>query len=340
MKLINIIGQDTSKFNSHTKHFLTAKINQTVKRIARSRFSQALWLKQASTEVAGSALELHKRRKKITNEPKLTQKMTKLKTWVNAAGNERHKLRSSTYGQCCSPSGYATQRMERKHQGDKEVICWSLEDGKWSTEGEWSSLKTSALPTREGFTLRAGDIVRWVVFKIQGVDIESSKLKPINHRKHAMVDVSWPKKQRSSERWPLAPPLLKLEKRTSDETLRMSPARRMGTSRCRWEEEETATLHHSFRQRRDQIWPRSASIEKQRPEIEGSLSSLMNSTPRRCSRKTTHSCSPRLDLEAPHKEDEGKTRVKEKAREQKGHGWRPELESFQSPESRARRLWN
>ncbi|KAF2552196.1 hypothetical protein F2Q68_00034674 [Brassica cretica] len=71
----------------------------------------------------------------------------------------------------------------------------------------------------------------------------------------------------------------------------------------------------------------------------------MNSTPRRCSRKTTHSCSPRLDsvhshenLEAPHKEEEGKTRVKGKAREQKGHGWRPELESFQSPESRARRL--
>lgn len=80
MKLINITGKETSKLNSHTKRFLTVKINQTVKRIARSRFSQALWLKQASTEVAGSALELHKRRKKITNEPKLTQKMTKLKT--------------------------------------------------------------------------------------------------------------------------------------------------------------------------------------------------------------------------------------------------------------------
>ncbi|KAL0697024.1 hypothetical protein Bca4012_064204 [Brassica carinata] len=36
----------------------------------------------------------------------------------------------------------------------------------------------------------AGDIIRWVVLKILRVDIESSKLKPINHRKHAMVDVS------------------------------------------------------------------------------------------------------------------------------------------------------
>ncbi|KAF3612079.1 hypothetical protein DY000_02044516 [Brassica cretica] len=41
----------------------------------------------------------------------------------------------------------------------------------------------------------------------------------------------------------------------------------------------------------------------------------MNSTPRRCSRKTTHACSPRLDSlysrenpEAPHKEEESKMR--------------------------------
>ncbi|CAF1866539.1 hypothetical protein HID58_062818 [Brassica napus] len=37
---------------------------------------------------------------------------------------------------------------------------------------------------------KAGDVVRWVVLKTQGVDIENSKLKPINHQKHAMVDVS------------------------------------------------------------------------------------------------------------------------------------------------------
>ncbi|CAN7025361.1 unnamed protein product [Brassica oleracea var. botrytis] len=67
-----------------------------------------------------------------------------------------------------------------------------LELGRWEMKHRRrvKLLEKAPLPTREGFILRAGDVVRWVVLKTQGVDIESSNLKPINHRKHTMVDVS------------------------------------------------------------------------------------------------------------------------------------------------------
>lgn len=53
-------------------------------------------------------------------------------------------------------------------------------------------MKASAFTDKKKkrFRLGASDVIRWVVLKTLKVDVESSKMKPINRRKHAMVDIS------------------------------------------------------------------------------------------------------------------------------------------------------
>ncbi|KAH0884664.1 hypothetical protein HID58_060760 [Brassica napus] len=154
----------------------------------------------------------------------------------NVGGSEEQKLRSSAAGKCSSPSGYTTQRMRRRHQGDKIVSVGTWKKGsearKERVDIESSKesppifyrharltahdLKNRGPQSGEHDTKDAAETSR----RQNRVDIESSKESPPIFYRHARLTAHDLRNRgpQSGELWHRR--YSKTEKRSSDETFR------------------------------------------------------------------------------------------------------------------------